>query len=94
MSTNDKTETETMSVQNERREFVPLIIGGIVAAVCLFYLWADLRDESPGHGIGGITSTAISRAGATVTPSEQAGDISAPQTAPAVEQATVGRGTR
>lgn len=82
-----------MPVQNERREFVPLIIAGIVAAVCLFYLWADLFDESPGDRVGAITSSAISRAGAMVTPSGQAGDISAPQTAPAVEQARGGQVT-
>lgn len=91
MSTNDKTKTETMSAQNERRELVPVIIAGIVAAVGLFCLWSDLSDDSLGHGDGMITSAAISRAGVIVTPSEQQGHLSAPQTAPAFKQATVGR---
>jgi len=80
-------------LQNERREFVPLIIAGIIAAVCLLYLWVDLFDDLPAHRVGAITSTATSGAGAMVTPSGQAGDISAPQAAPAAERATVGSGT-
>jgi hypothetical protein len=91
MSTNDKTKTEMISAQNERRELVPGIIAGIAAAVCLFYLWYDLSDDLLSHGDRMITSTVISRAGAIVTPSEQPGDLSAPQAAPALKQGTIGR---
>ena len=36
---------ETMPAEDERRELVPVIIAGIVAAIGLFCLWADLRDD-------------------------------------------------
>jgi hypothetical protein len=87
---NDR-KTETMSAQNERRELVPVIIAGIVAAVGLFCLWSDLSDDSRARGDSVITSTVISRAGVIVSPSEQPGHLSTPQTVSAFEQATVGR---
>jgi hypothetical protein len=90
-SENDK-KNETMSEQSERRGLVPVIIAGIVAAVGLFCLWSDLSDDSLGRGDGVITSAVASRAGVIVTPSEKPAHLSAPQTAPAFERATVGRG--
>jgi hypothetical protein len=86
---------DTMPPQNERRELVPVIIAGIVAAIGLFCLWADLRDDSLGRGDGMITSAVLSRSGVIVTPSEPPpGDLAAPLAAPAFEAATVGRVTR
>jgi len=90
MTANDR-KTETMSAQNERRELVPVIIAGIVAAVGIFCLWSDLSDDSRARDDRMITSAVISRAGVIVTPSEQPGDLSTPQTVSAFEQATVGR---
>jgi hypothetical protein len=84
MSTNDK-KNETMFPQSKRRELVPVIIAGIVAAAGVFCLWSDLSDESLGRGDGVIRSDVISRAGVIVTPSERPAHLSAPQTAPAFE---------
>ncbi|MDI4231748.1 hypothetical protein OZ411_02850 [Bradyrhizobium sp. Arg237L] len=78
MSANDKTETEAMSAQDERRELVSMIISGIVAVVGLLCLGYDLSDDSLGHGDGTVTSAVISRAGVIVTPSERSGYLSAP----------------
>jgi hypothetical protein len=85
---------ETMPAEDERRELVPVIVAGIVAAIGLFFLWADLRDDSLGRGDGMITSAVVSRAGVMVTPSELPTHLVMPQTAPASEPSTVGRVTR
>jgi hypothetical protein len=85
---------ETMPAEDERRDVVPVIIAGIVAAVGLFCLWADLRDDSLGHGEGMITSAVVSRTGVIVTPSEPPTRLIMPQTTSASESSTVGRVTR
>jgi hypothetical protein len=85
---------ETMPAEDERRDVVPVIIAGIVAAVGLFCLWADLRDDSLGHGEGMITSAVVSRTGVIVTPSEPPIRLTMPQTTSASEPSTVGRVTR
>jgi hypothetical protein len=85
---------ETMPAEDERRELIPVIIAGVVAAIGLFCLWADLRDDSLGRGDGMITSAVVSRAGGIVTPSEPPTRLGMPQTAPAFEPSTVGRVTR
>ena len=66
---------ETMPAQDERRELVPVIIASIVAAIGLFCLWADLRDDSLGRGDGMITSAVVSRAGAIVVRSESSAQM-------------------
>jgi hypothetical protein len=86
---------EIMPAQDERRELVPVIIASIVAAIGLFCLWADLRDDSLGRGDGMITSAVVSRSGVIVTPSQPPpDDLAVPLAAPAFEPATVGRVTR
>jgi hypothetical protein len=90
MSTNEKAKVET-SAREERRELVPLIIAGIVAAISLLYLCADLSGGSLGRGDGATTSAVVSRTGVTVTPSEQQGHLSAHQS---TSTATVGRVTQ
>jgi hypothetical protein len=90
----NRMKNETMPAEDERRELVPVIIAGIVAAIGLFCLWADLRDDSLGRGDGVITSAVASRAGVMVTPSELPTHLVMPQTAPASELSTVGRVTR
>jgi hypothetical protein len=84
---------ETMPAEDERRELIPVIIAGIVAAVGLFCLWSDLRDDSLGRGDGMITSAVATRAGMIVTPSEPPTRLAMPETAPASELSTVGRVT-
>jgi hypothetical protein len=84
-----------MPAQDERRELVPVIIASVVAAIGLFCLWADLRDDSLGRGDGMITSAVVSRSGVIVTPSQPPpDDLAVPLAAPAFEPATVGRVTR
>jgi hypothetical protein len=90
----DRMKNETMPAEDERRELVPVIIAGIVAAIGLFCLWADLRDDSLGRGDGMITSAVVSRTGVIVTPSEPPGHLGVPQATPAFEPSTVGRVTR
>ena len=85
---------ETMPAEDERRELIPVIIAGIVAAVGLFCLWSDLRDDSLGRGDGMITSAVVSRSGVIVTPSEPPTHLGVPQATPAFEASTVGRVTR
>ena len=89
----NRMKNETMPAEDERRELVPVIIAGIVAAIGLFCLWADLRDDSLGRGDGMITSAVVSRTGVIVTPSELPRHLEMPQTAPASELSTVGRVT-
>jgi hypothetical protein len=82
-----------MRAEDERRELIPVVIAGIVAAIGLFFLWSDLRDDPLGGGDGMITSAVVSRAGVIVTPSEPPTRLAMPQTAPASELSTVGRVT-
>jgi hypothetical protein len=90
----NRTKNETMPAEDERRELVPVIIAGIVAAIGVFCLWADLRDDSLGRGDGMITSAVVSRAGVIVSPSEPPTHLVVPQASPAFEASTVGRVTR
>jgi uncharacterized membrane protein HdeD (DUF308 family) len=71
-----------------------MIIAYVVAAVGVFFLWSDLRNESQGGGDGMITSAIVSRAGAIMTPSEPPPHLLVPQTVPASGPSTVGRVTR
>jgi hypothetical protein len=59
-----------MPANNEHRELVPVMIATIVAAICAFFLWSDLRNDSLDRGERLITSAVVSRAGAIVAPSE------------------------
>jgi hypothetical protein len=79
-----------MPAENERRELVPVIIAAIVAAIGVFCLWSDLRNDSLDHGDGMITSAVASRAGATVAPSQPPAHLVVPQTVSASEPSTVG----
>lgn len=83
-----------MPAEDERRELMPMIIASIVGAIGVFFLWSDLRNELRGSGDGMITSAIVWRAGATMTPSEPAPHLLAPQTVPASKSSTVGRATR
>lgn len=82
-----------MPAKDERRELVPVIIAAIVAAIGVFFLWSDLRNDTLGHGDGMITSAVASRAGATVAPSEPPAHLAAPQTVPASEPSKLGNAT-
>jgi hypothetical protein len=82
-----------MPAKNERRELVPVIIATIVAAIGVFFLWADLKTDSRGRGESMITSAVVSRAGAIMTPSEAPDHLVVPQTVRATERSTVGRVT-
>jgi hypothetical protein len=89
----NRKKNETIPAEDERRELIPVIIAGIVAAVGLFCLWSDLRDDSLGRGDGMITSAVATRAGVMVTPSEPPTRLAMPETTPASEFSTVGRVT-
>lgn len=78
-----------MPAKDERRELVPVIIATIVVAICVLCLWSDLRNDSLGQGDGIITSAVVSRAGATVAPSEPPAHLVVPQTVPAFEPSKV-----
>ena len=80
-----------MPAENERRELMPIIIASVVAAIGVFFLWSDLRNEPRGGGDGMITSAIVSRAGATMTPSEPPPHLLAPQTVRTSGPSTVGR---
>jgi hypothetical protein len=67
---------------DERRELIPVIIAAIVAAIGVFCLWSDLKNDSPDRGDGIITSAVVSRAGAIMTPSEPPTHLMVPQTVP------------
>ena len=71
-----------MPADDERRELVPGIIATIVAAIGAFFLWSDLRSDSQDRGDGMTTSAIVSRAGATMTPSEPPAHLVAPRTVP------------
>jgi hypothetical protein len=84
-------ESETMPSEDERRELVPAIIATIVAAIGAFFLWSDVRNDSLVREDGMITSTAVSRVGAIVTPSEPPAHLVAQRTVLASEPLSVGR---
>jgi uncharacterized membrane protein HdeD (DUF308 family) len=69
-----------MPAKHERRELLPVIIAVAVAAIGVFCLWSDLRNDTLDRGEGMITSTVVSRAGATMTPSEPPAHLVVPQT--------------
>jgi hypothetical protein len=83
-----------MPAKDARRELVPLIIACMVAAIGVFFLWSDLRNDTRGSADGMITSAIVSRAGAIMTPSELPAHLVVPQTVPAAGPSTVGRVTR
>lgn len=83
-----------MPAKDERRELTPMIIASVVAAIGVFFLWSDLRNEPRGGGDGMITSAIVARAGATITPSEAPLHLRAPQTVRASEPSTIGRASR
>ncbi|THD70264.1 MAG: hypothetical protein E7813_08900 [Bradyrhizobium sp.] len=66
--------------EDERRELVPVLVAGMVAAIGAFCLWSDLRNDSANRGDGMITSAVVSRAGAIMTRSEPPTHLGAPQT--------------
>jgi hypothetical protein len=80
-----------MPAEDERRELMPIIIASVVAAIGVFFLWSDLRNEPQGGGDGMITSAIVSRAGAILTPSEPPPHLLAPQTVRASGPSTIGR---
>jgi hypothetical protein len=80
-----------MNAKDERRELVPVIIATIVLAIGVFFMWADLRDDTLSHGDGMVTSAVVSRAGATLIKSgPPPSPLIVPQTMPASEPSTVG----
>ncbi len=80
-----------MPASDERRELIPVTVAAIVAAIGVVWLWSDLRSEPRGRGDPAITSAVVSRAGATVIPSEPPTHLVVPPTIPVVETSTVGR---
>jgi hypothetical protein len=81
-----------MPAKDERRELAPVIIATIVAAIGGVFVWSDLRNDSLDRGDGTITSAVVSRAGATVAPSEPPAHLAVRRTMLASEPSTVGRG--
>ena len=77
----------------ERREFVPVMIATIVAAIGALCLWSDIRDDSLDRGEGVITFEAVSRVGATIAPLEPPADLASRRTTLASERSTVGHAT-
>jgi hypothetical protein len=71
-----------MPPKDERRELVPVIIACLVAAIGGFCLWSDLKNDVLAHDGGMITSAVVSRAGATITPSEPPTHLFVPETVP------------
>ena len=69
-----------MPAKHERRELVPVIIAVAVAAIGAFCLWSDLNSDPLDRGDGMITSAVVSRAGATMTPSEPPTHLVVPET--------------
>ena len=69
-----------MPPEDERREFVPVIIATLVAAIGAYCMWSDLKNDPRDRGDGIITSAVVSRAGATMTPSEPPAHLVVPQT--------------
>jgi len=71
-----------MPAKDERRELVPVLIAGMVAAIGAFCLWSDLKNDSLDRGDGMITSAVVSRAGAIMTPSEPSAHLVVPRIMP------------
>jgi hypothetical protein len=69
-----------MPAKHERREWVPVIIATLVAAIGAICLWSDLKNDAQAREDGIMTSAVVSRAGATMTPSEPPADLVVPQT--------------
>jgi hypothetical protein len=67
------------------------IAARLVATVGAFFLWSDLRNDSPVRGDGMITTTAVSRAGAIVAASEPPAHLVVQRTVPASEPSPIGR---
>ena len=78
-----------MAAKDKRRELIPVTIATIVATIGAFFLWSDLRNDSPVRGDGMIMSTAVSRAGAIVAPSEPPAHLVVQRTVLASEPSTV-----
>jgi hypothetical protein len=71
-----------MPPKDERRELVPVVIASLVAAIGAFCLWSDLKNDALAHDDGMITSAVVSRAGATITPSQAPDHLFVPETVP------------
>ena len=69
-----------MPAKEERRELIPVIIATVVAGIGVFCLWSDLKNDALDRGDGMVTSAVVSRAGATMTPSEPPSHLVVPQT--------------
>jgi hypothetical protein len=70
--------------QDPREDLVPMAIAAMVAAAGIVALvWLDFSPGSDSHGGDGMTTaSAVSRAGAFVTPSEPPTHLQRPQTVP------------
>jgi|HubBroStandDraft_3_1064219.scaffolds.fasta_scaffold3158934_1 hypothetical protein len=68
--------------QDSREDLIPMAIAALVAAAGIVALvWLDFGPGSESHGDDGLTTaTAVSRAGAFVTPSEPPTRLQKPQT--------------
>jgi hypothetical protein len=68
--------------QDPREDLIPMAIAVMVAAAGIVALaWLDFGPGSDSHGDDGLTTaTAVSRAGAIVTPSEPPTRLQKPQT--------------
>jgi hypothetical protein len=68
--------------QDPRQDLIPMAIAVMVAAAGIVALvWLDFGPGSDSHGDDGITTaSAVSRAGAFVTPSEPPSHLQSPQT--------------
>jgi hypothetical protein len=71
-----------MPAKDEPRDLVPVIIAAFVAAIGVFCLWSDLRNDALDRGDGIITSAVVSRAGAIMIPSEPPTHLVVPQSVP------------
>jgi hypothetical protein len=69
-----------MPAKDERRELIPVVIATVVAGIGVFCLWSDLKNDELDRGEGMVTSAVVSRAGATMTPSEPPSHLVVPQT--------------
>jgi hypothetical protein len=75
-----------MPAKDERRELVPAIVAANVAAIGVFFLWADLRNDLLGRGGSMVRSAVVSRAGAIVAPSEPPAYLVVQQSARRVQE--------
>jgi hypothetical protein len=82
-----------MPARDERRELIPVVIATVVLAIGLFFIWSDIRDGAPGVDDNMITSSVVTRAGATLTPVGRPTHLVAPQTNFVSTPSTVGRAT-